>query len=168
MKEYNVITTSASVVVIGIGNEYRRDDRAGIEVVRAIADMCLPDVCVIEHNGDGSSLQDVWSDARWVIIIDTVCSDNIPGTIYRLRANADIIPGNFFNYSSHAYSISEAIELAKALHHPVPEVIIYGIEGANFEFGEELTPNVREKIGDLITRVCQDIERIMQESPVSA
>lgn len=168
MKEYNVITAPAPVVVIGIGNEYRRDDRAGIEVARAIADMCLPDVCVIEHSGDGSALQDVWGEARWVIIIDTVCSEHAPGTIYRLRANGDIIPGNFFNYSSHAYSISEAIELSKALHHPVPEVIIYGIEGANFEFGEDISPEVQEKIAELVTRVSEDIEYIMQESPVSA
>src|SRR5712692_1537146 len=103
------------ILVIGIGNQYRGDDANGILLARRINSLNLPQVRVIEQAGEGAALIDAWesSGASLVILIDAVCSGAEPGTVYRLDVNNKTIPTSFFNYSTHAFSLAEAIELAR-------------------------------------------------------
>ena len=53
------------------------------------------------------------------------------------------IPSDFFNYSTHAFSVAEAVELARALNKLPTRLLIYGIEGVDFSAGIGLTEAVQ-------------------------
>ena len=153
---------SSGIVVIGIGNEFRRDDSVGLAVAREVAKLEFPDVKVIEHTGEGAALMEAWKGADVAILIDAVCSDNLPGTVHRMEPRTETIPSNFFNYSTHAFSVAEAIELAKAMKSETPELILYGIDGADFGAGEGLSEEVEKKVQDVLIMVIHDILKYRQ------
>jgi hydrogenase maturation protease len=136
-------STDSATVIIGIGNEYRRDDAAGLIVARQLKNMEIPGVGVIEASGEGAALMESWKEAQVGILIDAVQSGARPGTIHCLDLNAATVPASFFGYSTHAFSVAEAIELARALNQLPPRVILYGIEGKNFEAGIGLSAEVK-------------------------
>src|ERR1043166_9195305 len=120
--------SSRPVLVIGIGNAYRNDDGVGLVVARELRSRLKDTARVIEESGEGASLMEVWRGADNVILADAVSSGASPGTIHRLDAGRERIPTSFFHYSTHAFSIAEAVELARALGRLPARTIIYGIE----------------------------------------
>lgn len=150
------------ITVIGIGNVFRRDDGVGVIVAREVAQLNFPDVRVIEQSGEGAALMEAWKETELAILIDAVCSDHAPGTVHRLEPKTETIPSNFFNYSTHAFSVAEAIELAKALKSETPELILYGIDGADFGSGEGLSEEVEKKVQEVLIMVIHDILKYRQ------
>jgi hydrogenase maturation protease len=143
----------APVRVIGIGNAYRRDDAVGLYVARQLKALDLRGVEVVEASGEGTGLIELWKGAETVILLDAVHSGAEPGTIHRLDAHGQPIPVGFFHYSTHAFGVAEAIELARALDQLPPRVVIYGIEGADFEAGEGLSPVVSAAAPQVVSLV---------------
>ena len=129
-------------LVIGLGNEYRRDDAVGLVVARRLREAAPASVLVLEETGEGASLLESWQDADTVILIDAVQSGAAPGTVHRLDASAKPIAREFFRFSTHAFGLAEAVELARALGRLPPRLIVYGIEGKSFEAGVGLSPEV--------------------------
>lgn len=153
------VTQPPNILVIGIGNEYRSDDGVGRTLVRAL--MPVPErVRVIEHSGEGTALMEVWHDVERVILVDAVHSGGLPGSIYRLDAEVRPIPRQFFHYSTHAFSVAEAIEMARSLGRLPPRLIIYGIEGANFDAGVELSPEIVKIAGEVLQRIRDEIKEM--------
>src|SRR5579859_6692999 len=70
------------ILIIGIGNEYRGDDAAGVAAARRIREAGLDGVAMIENNGDGAALIEAWKCADNVIVIDAVQSGAPPGAIH--------------------------------------------------------------------------------------
>lgn len=128
--------------VIGIGNDFRRDDAVGLVVARCLKALAPKDWEVCEASGEGTQLMELWKDSEAVILIDALNSGNTPGGIRRFEAHAETLPAQSFRYSTHAFSLGEAIELARALGQLPPRVIVFGIEGRDFSAGEGLSPEV--------------------------
>ena len=63
------------------------------------------------------------------------------------------IPTKFFHYSTHAFGIAEAIELARALKQLPQDLIVYGIEGKCFEAGIGLSREVEKAVEEVMMRV---------------
>ena len=78
---------------------------------------------------------DSWVDAEHVIIIDAVLQMGNVGTIHRIDAYKQEVPSGFFNYSTHAFSLAEFIELAGTLDRLPGTLVIYGVEGRDFTMG---------------------------------
>ena len=148
------------MVLVGVGNAYRGDDAVGRRVARRIRDDGLTDVIVREESGEGTELMEVWKDAEAVILVDAVQSGDVPGSIHRFDAQAQRIPAKFFHYSTHAFSVAEAVELARALDQLPRRLILYGVEGKDFAAGEGLSREVADALEELISRVRQEIQAI--------
>lgn len=145
------------VLVIGIGNEYRGDDGAGLVVARRIKELNLPDVRMLEAGGEGAALMEAWQGAEAAILIDAVYSGGTPGTVYRFDARTESIPAKFFHYSTHAFSVAEAIELARALNQLPPRLIVYGIEGLRFDAGVGLSAEVERATQEVVRRALREM-----------
>lgn len=146
-----------SIRIIGIGNQYRGDDGVGLRIAQDIKKMSPDHVTVIEQSGEGISLMDSWKDSDTVILIDAVHSGAQPGTIHRFDVHTQTIPTKFFHYSTHAFGVAEAIELARALKQLPQNLIVYGIEGKCFEAGIGLSLEVEKAVEEVMMRVKQDI-----------
>ena len=147
----------ARISVIGVGNEARGDDAVGLEVARRLHRDRLEGVTVQEIGGEASSLLDRWQNAEAVILIDASVSGAAPGAIARLEPLAQPIPRGFFPCSTHAFGVVEAIELARALEQLPPRLIVYGIEGKQFDIGGELSAEVLQAIPQVVQQIENEI-----------
>ncbi len=145
------------VLVIGVGNLYRRDDAVGLIVARALRERNLDNIEVLEMSGEGTALLEAWRGAETVILIDAVHSGAAPGTIFRVEAHRQPIPTKFFRYSTHNFGLAEAIELARTLGQLPKELIVYGIEGKDFTVGEGLSPGVAHAASQVLKQILNDI-----------
>jgi hydrogenase maturation protease len=145
------------VVVIGVGNLYRRDDAAGIVVARHLRQEAPGHVTVMELEGEPTALLEAWKEAHAVVLIDAVFSGAEAGTLHRLDAQAGAIPRELFRYSTHAVTVAEAIELARALGRLPPKLVVYGIEGKDFTTGVGLSPEVEGRVDELAERVLREL-----------
>ncbi len=149
------MTAHRQALVIGLGNDYRGDDAIGRLVARRLKAMAGDDVRVLEENGEGAALIEAWKGADFVILIDAIHSGGAAGTIHRFDAEAQPIPASFFHYSTHAFSLAEAVELARALNQLPTRLVIYGIEGKTFDSGVGLSPEV-EAAADEVLRILKE------------
>ncbi|MBZ0293034.1 MAG: hydrogenase maturation protease, partial [Anaerolineae bacterium] len=116
------------------------------------------DATIIEQSGEGTTLAEVLSGASAVILIDAVVSGAAPGTLLRFDANQQSLPAHFFAHSTHAFGVAEAIELARAFNDLPPRCLIFGIEGACFEWGTGLTQSVEQAGDQLVVCLAQAIK----------
>jgi hydrogenase maturation protease len=127
------------MTVIGIGNEWRSDDAAGLEVARRLGGLQLW--------GEPIALLEVLDGAEDVIVVDAVSSGAAPGTLHVFEAGSEPLPAELFGSSStHALGVAEAIEIARSLGRLPERVRVYGIEGASFEYGLGLSPEVEKAV----------------------
>jgi hydrogenase maturation protease len=140
----------AWLALIGVGNRFRRDDAAGLEVARRLRETHPPGIRVIEEEGEPGSLIQAFELMTEVLIIDAVSTGGKPGDLYRFDATNEPLPVETFRSSSHALGVGDAIELARALDRLPERIAVYGIEGESFEAGEGLSPAVQATV-DLLT-----------------
>lgn len=144
-------------LIIGVGNADRGDDGVGLAVAGALSDAHLGRVNIHQISGNCLALLDVWSQAERVIIIDAVRSGGTPGTIYRLDAQQQTLPQPMFGNSSHAFGVAHAVEMARSLQQLPPHLIIYGIEGHQFEAGTPLSAAVAQSLPKVVLRIRDEV-----------
>jgi hydrogenase maturation protease len=146
------------VLLIGIGNEYRSDDGIGLVVARKIRERLLLSVTVKEESGEGAALMEAWQGYESVILMDAVSTGAKPGTIFAIDAGKNKVPAKFFHYSTHAFSVAEAIELARAMSTLPPRFFVYGIEGANFSAGVGISHVVQESAKHVVEQILKKVK----------
>lgn len=145
--------------MIGVGNAWRNDDAAGLEVARLLAGTLPEGVEVVEREGEPTSLIEAWEGAGAVWLADAVSSGAEPGTVHRHDASEQALPATLFDTSTHHFGLAEAVEIARALGRLPQATVVYGIEGASFDTGETLSSKVR----DAAVRVAEAIREEVVE-----
>jgi hydrogenase maturation protease len=144
-------------VVVGIGNDFRGDDGAGLAAARLLKKLSLPGVSVIELNGEVTRLVDSLQNCDTAILIDAVQSQKTPGTIHRFDVSHEALPGNANQRSTHGMSLSALLELARTQGQFPQRVVVYGIEGEFFDHGRDLSPRVELAISQLVDRIHSEL-----------
>jgi hydrogenase maturation protease len=162
------MTQSPKVLVIGIGNAYRHDDAAGLMVARQLKDHTLSSCEVHEQVGEGAALMDLWKGAERVLVVDAAQSGAVPGSIHRFNANLHPLPAPIFRDSTHAFGLIEAVELSRAMRQLPSNLVIYGIEGQNFEAGSGLSAAVLGAVNDLAEKLRREIKTMRPTPPAAS
>ena len=155
-------------LILGIGNAYRGDDRAGIEVVRRLGRQ-LPMVDLREVTGDGAEIIDAMAGYERAVVIDASRSGGRPGTVTEFDVSRDRLPVRYFSYSTHAFGLAEAIEVARAIGRIPSRLTVFAIEGERFEAGEPLSESVQRGIGSTIEKIEKivfDLDQTKSTGPV--
>ncbi|MGZ6729474.1 MAG: hydrogenase maturation protease [Gaiellaceae bacterium] len=142
---------------MGIGNAWRNDDRAGLAVARLLEGALPEGVELLEREGEPTSLIDSWEGAEAVWLVDAVSSGAEPGTVHRHDASERELPATLFRTSTHHFGLAEAVELARALGRLPETTVVYGIEGANFQTGETLSPEVEAAAARVADAVREEV-----------
>lgn len=145
-------------LVIGVGNRARRDDGAGPAVLDALASCAGTNIETVEIAGDCARLIDLWDGRDCAAIVDATQSDAMPGTIVVFDAHKQAITRELFIHTSHAFGVAEAVETARLLDRLPKTLAIWGIEGADFGFGGDLTPNVRDSVEIVAARIAAECD----------
>ncbi len=147
------------IVVIGVGNLYRKDDGAGIVAVRRARALLPTEVEVLECTGNLTALLDIWHGVLRCFIVDALQAESAPGTVVRFEAHRQPLPAHCRFFSSHAVGLQDVIELGRALHRLPRELIVYGIQGEDFSEGEGLSPAVETGVEDVVRYILQEIAK---------
>lgn len=151
--------TTHRVLLVGIGNPYRRDDGAGIAVVRRLRTLLPERVECMECTGDLVDLMDRWQGYEQVMVIDSMRSGRAAGEVIRLDASEQPLPADVRFSSTHAVGLSETLALARALNRLPPKLVLYGIEGKQFGEGEGLSAEVAKAVEDVVLYISEELER---------
>ncbi len=156
------MTALSRILVIGLGNEFRSDDRVGLYVAGLIHAAGLDDVHVMAGVSDAIGLIDAWDEAIAVFAIDCAVSGREPGFVHRFDGLVDAIPEEMFSrYSTHAFGVVDALALAGTLGKLPSKLIIYGIEAGTCSPGTTMCPAVQkagDDVAESIIRQIRDIE----------
>ena len=140
-------------LVVGVGNAWRGDDGAGLEVARRV-DELDPRLDVRTVDGDASALVDVWTGHDRVALVDAARSGRRPGTLHAFRADRAPLPAAALLASTHAFGVHDAIELGRALGRLPARLDVYAVEGADFTAGAPLSPHVARAVEALAAALC--------------
>ena len=158
--EGSVCATVTRPLVIGIGNAYRRDDAVGLVIARHLLREASNTFEVREENGEGASLLEAWGQSNNVILVDATHSGAVPGTVVRLDAGVTPVPIRYFRYSTHAFGVAEAIELARSLGRLPRRLVVFGVEGNDFTAGEGLSAEVAASVPGLLEAVTAEAQAL--------
>ena len=150
------------VLVGGFGSRYRRDDNVGPVVADAVAAAAL-DVHLVGPFSDPLDLLGPWDHADLVVIIDATRSGTAPGTLHVVELVADgpatvheraALTGGAT--STHGIGLAGVWRLARATGSAPRRVVVVGVEGQSFDFGEALSPAVAQGVPHAVRHV-QDL-----------
>jgi len=148
------------VVVIGVGNEFRRDDGAGPAVVDRLRGLVPPGVGLVITDGEPTRLLDAWTGAALAVVVDAVRvfgpQPPRPGRVHRFVLDRPG-PGAGRPASSHGFGLDDAIALALALDRMPGRLIVHAIEAADLTQGTGLTAPVAAAVGVVTAAVLDDI-----------
>ena len=152
----------SGILVAGVGNRDRRDDGAGLEVVRRAALRMEP--------GSGSprflevpealELLDLWERSCSCLVVDAVRTGAPPGTVHSIDIGSSPPPWTRGG-STHGLGVAEALLLAQRLGRAPDRVLLVGIEGAEFGHGVGLSPEVERAVGPAAGRVWELLEELL-------
>jgi hydrogenase maturation protease len=146
-------------VVIGVGNEYRRDDGIALTLIAELAGHVLPGTRLVASDGEPAGLLAEWSGADLAVVVDAVSGEPAePGRIHRtslgeLRRSGGVA-------SSHGLGIPEAVALGRALGRLPQRLVVYAVEAADLNLGVGLTPDVAAALPELLTAVCAELTTV--------
>ena len=145
------------LVVIGVGNDFRGDDAAGLLAARRL--QACRGVRTVEHTKDGLSLMEHWRPTDRVVVVDALCSGHAPGTVFRFEATEGPVPGDAGWVSSHTPGVAEGIETARILGRLPASLTVYGIEAAQIDLGTDVTPAVAGAVEEVALAILDEIAR---------
>jgi hydrogenase maturation protease len=145
------------VVVIGVGNEFRRDDGAGPAVVGRLRDLVPAGVGLVVTDGEPTRLMEAWSGVALAVVVDAVRAEpSRPGTAHRFVLDRPG-PGVARPASSHGFGLDDAVALALALDRMPGRLIVHAIEAADLTQGTGLTPAVATAVDTVAAAILDDI-----------
>ena len=140
--------------VLGIGNVLLGDEGVGCHVVHALEGIPLPDVKII----DGGTCPDAFQlleDADKLVIVDAVKGGGTPGQIYRFHLEDITLEQKPF-LSLHDMGLVDNLMLMQ-LWHNISEAVIIGVEPREINWGLELSPELREKMPQIIDAILSEL-----------
>jgi hydrogenase maturation protease len=148
------------ILVVGVGNEERGDDAAGLLVARGLRGKGLPNVGIHELRGHMALLLEIWNDTEIVYLVDAACSGAAPGTLHRFEVGEMRADANILRISSHTTDLASVVELGRVLGRLPRRVIIFGIEGATFVVGKGVSSAAKRGIEKAIAAIAEELEKL--------
>ncbi|MFE1443518.1 hydrogenase maturation protease [Streptomyces sp. NPDC058739] len=160
----------AGTVVIGIGNEFRRDDGVGWAVVALLRERAAlrppsRGTVLAQSDGDPGRLIGLWEDTALTVVVDACFPPSArPGRTHRWAADPDgyLRSAAAGRQSTHGLGLAEALRLARCLGRMPERLVVYAVEGADGALGEGLTSAVAAAVPLLARRVEEDVTAFLR------
>ncbi|AOW92643.1 hydrogenase maturation protease [Rhodococcus sp. WMMA185] len=154
-----------NTVVIGLGNDLRRDDGIGPSVAREVAEHVSSDVCVSVSEGDPAALLDTWTSADLAVVVDAVVREPPrPGTMHRLTPE-EVVETEEGLFSTHGLRLDDILRLGEALGRLPRRMIIFAVEVADLGCGRGLSPAVVGALESTVSAVLAAIDEATGQAP---
>ncbi|MFF3886020.1 hydrogenase maturation protease [Streptomyces sp. NPDC001914] len=156
----------AGTAVIGIGNEFRRDDGVGWAAIALLCERAarrpLPaGTGLAQCDGDPGRLITLWENKALALVIDACFPPSAqPGRTHRWCVAPGEVPHHAAGrQSTHGLGLAEAFCLAGRLGRGPGRLIVYAVEGADRSLGTGLTPAVTAALPGLVRCIEEDVRQ---------
>lgn len=151
------------VRVFGLGHRYRGDDVVGLRVAERLRPRVPAGVDVRVLTGEPLDLIEAWAGLDLAVVVDSVRSGQAPGTLHRLEVGGADLPAGGAAASSHAFDLTDTVELARAIGILPRRLVVWGVEGARYGMGDAPTPEVMAAVPEAVDGVLEDVRRAVEE-----
>ena len=145
------------VVVLALGNDWRRDDGVGWAVLEELRH--LAGVASLAAVREPIELLDLWAGTDVAVVVDALSAPDQPGTVQvgalQLASDARIPDPFRLGVSSHGLGLVEVLRLAQQLGSAPSQVVVVGVVGGDFGRGVGLTEAVSRAVPDAARAVDQ-------------
>ncbi|MFE2182827.1 hydrogenase maturation protease [Streptomyces sp. NPDC059455] len=146
------------VVVIGVGNPFRRDDGAGPAVIEALRGRVPEGTVLTDSDGEPGRMLGLWHRQDAVVVVEVVhAHPGQPGRLHTLTAERAARCAAR-SASTHALGLGETFALAAALDRMPEELTVHAVEGEDFGLGRGLSTAVADALPELIRHVAEAID----------
>lgn len=143
-------------VLMGVGNLLLKDEGIGVHVIQEMQKLDMPqNIELIDGGTGGLDIIYLVGDAERLIVVDAVDSGSEPGTIFKLNPeDVNSTPGEN-QMSLHQVGLLEVLAMVKQMTD-CKEIIIVGVQPKEIDWGMELTPELEEKVPEIIDVVLKE------------
>ena len=139
-------------LIIGYGNQSRRDDGVGWFILEQLAALDLPNVELETAHQLEVEAAETISRFDAVIFVDAAIPE-APEPIQRT-----VVTPNFQSHAvAHYLTPADVLSLCKTLYHREPRALLFSIRGRDFNFGTTLTPEVEQAARDIVKQIVEII-----------
>lgn len=151
------------VLVLGLGNEILGDDAIGIIVARELSKYLDKSIDIKETFLSGLELLDIITGYDIVFIIDSIKTNDPPGTLYELDIKN--LP-KALPLSPHYTGVPELIAIATAIGYKMPKRIkILAINVKDpYTIREGISYELKEKLPKIIRKIIMIINKEIDDS----
>jgi len=154
--------TAPRIVVLGVGNLLMADEGLGVRCVERLAgDARLPQFVRLVDGGTSTHelLEDL-EDLDGLVIVDAVVTGAPPGTVVRLEGNE--VPFAFSHkLSPHQHGINDLLATLTLLGRAPRQVVLLGVVPVSLTLSMELSTEVEALMPGLVTRVTEEVRRLV-------
>ena len=148
-----------TIAVIGVGNTLRTDDGIGPAAIQCLRSTLPQGVVALACRCEPAALIEAWRDASAAILVDAAAPAGRPGHITRVddrRAFATMRPAA----STHGFGLVEVLALARTLGAAPACVVIFAVEGLDFDPGGTLSPPVQAALPALLRAIGSELRAL--------
>ncbi|TFG47171.1 MAG: hydrogenase maturation protease [Dehalococcoidia bacterium] len=147
--------TPTPVLVLGVGNILLSDEGAGVRVAEQIMKYPIPDGIEVMDGGTSQLvIVDLIRGRKKVIIVDAVCGDGPPGTLYKFGVkDLQAVTGQM--RSAHDMGVVEAVFFLSLTGELPDDFTFFGVEPGSLEPSLEFTPAVAATLPRLTELVME-------------
>ena len=137
-------------LILGYGNQNRRDDGVGWFILEQLAALNLPDVVLETSHQLEVEASETISHFDAVIFVDAAIPE-APEAIQR-----SVVTPNFQSHAvAHYLTPADVLSLCKTLYGREPKAVLFSIRGRDFNFGTTLTPEVEQAARDVVKQIVE-------------
>jgi hydrogenase maturation protease len=143
-----------TTLILGYGNQSRRDDGVGWFVVEQLAALKLAGVTLeTAHQLEVEAAETISRFDR-VIFVDAA----IPEAPEAIQ-HSEVAP-NFQSHAvAHYLTPADVLALCQTLYHRQPKAALYSIRGRDFDFGTTLSPEVDQAAREVVKQIVKSLNR---------
>lgn len=147
------------IVVLGLGNTLQQDDGVGVTAVQALIDQSgrWQHTELVDGGTLGLTLLGYVEDATHLLLLDSVRTGAVPGTLVRLEGE-DIPLRLSTKLSPHQAGVVDLLAAAQLRGQLPREIVVLGIEPAEIDWGTDLTPAVARQLDALVAAACRQLD----------
>jgi hydrogenase maturation protease len=151
-------------LIIGVGNTLLSDDGIGIHIIRKMEEENTLDQAEYLDMGTSSMELGYYIDdnIRKMVIIDSIKTDEKPGTIFMLRPE-DLVSKKRQDFSLHQLKLIDTLKLI-SLDRDFPDTIIVGIAPYDVKtFSDQLSPELGADFKNIYNNVVKVIKKYLEK-----
>lgn len=131
------------------------DEGVGVYLAEEIARRnLLPDAIEVLELGTGNmNVIHAIANRRKVVFIDCARMGAEPGTMRRFEMDDVVSRKVLPNWSAHEGDLLNLLEISRTIGELPVEVVLFGIEPARLEYGQELTAPIQARVEEYINEI---------------